>query len=98
MLTSPVGLRSEKGFDGDAQQKLELQTRLLVKEGATQQTRDCLKIIKKKEKKLVAGPRLVPDENTGRLTVDRNITVTLTMREQHNGKLQNLYCWGAYGM
>jgi hypothetical protein len=34
MLMSPVGLKSEKGCAGDAQQKLKIQTRLLVREGA----------------------------------------------------------------
>jgi hypothetical protein len=47
MLRSPVGLISEKGCAGDTRQKLKLQTRLLVREGAPhQQTRNSLKIIK----------------------------------------------------
>jgi hypothetical protein len=34
MLMSPVGLRSEKGCAGGANQNRKLQTRLLVREGA----------------------------------------------------------------
>jgi hypothetical protein len=61
MLMSAVGLSPEKGCDGDAQRKLKLQTRLLVRENAPhQQIRNCIKIIKVGEK-LVAGPRWVPD-------------------------------------
>jgi hypothetical protein len=56
---SPVGLRSEKGCTGDARQKLKLQTRLLVKEGAPyQQTRNCLKIIKEKRRKIGWGSQM----------------------------------------
>jgi hypothetical protein len=55
---SPVGLKSEKGCAGDARQKLKVQTRLLVREGAPhQQTRNCLKIIIKEWEKLVAVPK-----------------------------------------
>jgi hypothetical protein len=56
MFMSPVGLRSEKGCTGYAQQKLDLQTRLLVWEGAPhQQTRNCLKIIKREGEKIGRG-------------------------------------------
>jgi hypothetical protein len=34
----------------------------------------------KDEEKLVAGPRWVPVTKTGRLTVGRNVTLTLTLR------------------
>jgi hypothetical protein len=48
-----VGLRSEKGYP---QQKLKLQTRLLVREGAPhQQTRNCLNIIKERKGKIGCG-------------------------------------------
>jgi hypothetical protein len=63
MLMSLVGLRYEKGCAGDDQQKLKLQTRLLVREGAPhQQTRNSLKIIKEKGKNWLRVPdgRLTP--------------------------------------
>jgi hypothetical protein len=51
---SPVGLRPEKEYAGDAKQKKwKLQTRLLVREGAPlQQIRNCLKMIKIRKKKI----------------------------------------------
>jgi hypothetical protein len=48
MVMNPSGLRPEEGCAGEAQQ---------------QQTGNCLKIIKE-GKKLVAGPRWVPDTKT----------------------------------
>jgi hypothetical protein len=48
---SPVGLRSEEGCAGDAQQKLKPQTQLFVREGAPhQQISNYLKIIKERLK------------------------------------------------
>jgi hypothetical protein len=58
MVLSPVGLRSEKGCAGDARQKLKLQTRLLVREGApNQQTRNRLKIIKSRADEVTVKQR-----------------------------------------
>jgi hypothetical protein len=61
----------------------KLQARPLVKEGAPhQQTRNCLKIIKKKEKEkrnwLQVPDRCRTSRQTGRLTIGRNITSTLS--------------------
>jgi hypothetical protein len=40
---SPAGLRPQRDCAGDAQQQQKLQTRLLVREGAShQQSRNCL--------------------------------------------------------
>jgi hypothetical protein len=83
MLMSPVGLRSEKGCTGDAQQKTdEVQTRLLVREGAPhQQTRNCLKHNQGENGKnwsRVPDGCLTP-RRTGRLTVGRNVALTLTL-------------------
>jgi hypothetical protein len=78
---SPVGLRPEKSCAGDAQQKLK-STDPLVKEGAPhQQTRNCLKNNPRENGKIWSR---VPDEcltprRTGRLTVGRNVTLTLTL-------------------
>jgi hypothetical protein len=60
----------------------KLQTRLLVREGSPhQQTRNCLKIIEREGKDWSRVPNgcLTPGQ-TGRLTVGRNITLTLIYR------------------
>jgi hypothetical protein len=57
MLMSSAGLRPEKDCAGEAKQQ-QLQTRPLVREGAShQQNHDCLKIIKKEGEKFVAGSK-----------------------------------------
>jgi hypothetical protein len=58
MLMSPVGLRSEKGCAGYALQKLKLQPRLLIREGASLQTTNCLKIIKERRRKIGRGSQM----------------------------------------
>jgi hypothetical protein len=70
---------------------LKIQTRLLVREGAPhQQIRNCLKIIKERRRTLGRGPRWVPDtRQTDRLTVSRNIILTLTLSSQWVGWLAN---------
>jgi hypothetical protein len=55
----------------------KLQTRLLVREGATkQQTRECLKKISRRKKNVFAGPGWGPDTGTDWPTVSRNVTLT----------------------
>jgi hypothetical protein len=62
MLMIPVGLRSEKGCVVVAQQKLKTTDPTSRQRGRpTQQIRNCLKIIKERRKKIVPGPRWVPD-------------------------------------
>jgi hypothetical protein len=69
MLVSPVGLRPEKGCAGDAQQKLKTTDPTSRQRGRPTSTIcNCPKIIKEEGEKLVAGPRLVPDTKTERLT------------------------------
>jgi hypothetical protein len=79
MLMNPAGLRSEKGCAGDDQQKLKLQTQLLIRAGAPhQQTRNCLKIIREIKEKIGRGVPdgcLTPRQNS-RLTVGLDITLT----------------------
>jgi hypothetical protein len=80
MLISPVELISEKGCAGDARQKLKsTDPTSRQRRRRTQQTRNYLKNNKQREwKKLVAGPRWVPDTKMD-LTSDccsRNITLT----------------------
>lgn len=61
MVMSPAGVRPKEDRTGEDQQQLKLQTRPLIRQGGPhQQTRTCLKIIKRGEK-LVACPRWVPD-------------------------------------
>jgi hypothetical protein len=78
MLMSPVGLRSEKGSAGDAWQKLK------STDPTSCHTSTNPKMQKKKKKKengknwlRVPGGCLTP-RRTGRQTVGRNITLTLT--------------------
>jgi hypothetical protein len=52
MFVIPVGFRPEKGCDGDAYEKL--------KTISLTSLHNCLKIIKERWRKLVAGPRWVP--------------------------------------
>jgi hypothetical protein len=55
---SPVGLRSEKGCAGDAEEKLKC-TLLLVREGTShQQTRNYLNIIKERMGKIGSGSQM----------------------------------------
>jgi hypothetical protein len=69
--------------------KCKLQTRPLVKQGAShQQIRNSLKIIKKKWSRVPSG-RLTP-RNSGRLTVGHNITLILTLTTvQFSPELRN---------
>jgi hypothetical protein len=59
-MMSPVGLRSENGYALTMPGKnLKVQTRLLVREGAShQQTRNCLKIIKERMGKIGRGSQI----------------------------------------
>jgi hypothetical protein len=59
----PVGLRSEKGCAGDAQQELKTTNSTSRQRGRPTSTNPCLKISKERREKLVAEPRWVPDEN-----------------------------------
>jgi hypothetical protein len=83
MLTSPVGLRSEKGCVGDAQQKLKSTDTTSRQRGRpTSTNRNCLK--KNNQKENGKNWSRVPDEcltpgRTGRLTVGRNITLTIVV-------------------
>jgi hypothetical protein len=65
MVMSPAGLRAEKDCAGENQQQLET-TDLTSRQRGTphQQTRNCLKNNKRKKKKLVPGPKWVPDTKT----------------------------------
>jgi hypothetical protein len=67
MALSSAGLRPKSDCSGKAQKQLysELQTRALVREGATNyQNRQLSKGHFKEKKKLVAAPRWVPDTKT----------------------------------
>jgi hypothetical protein len=71
---SPAGLGHEKNFVDEAQEQLQTRDPTSRNRGCRTSTNP--QISKDYEKKkLVAGPRWVPD--TGRLTVGRNITLTL---------------------
>jgi hypothetical protein len=77
-----VGLRSKSDCSGKAQKQLysNLQTRSLVREGATKlQTRNCINEISRGKKNWSQVPdgRLTPGQ-TGRLTVGRKLTATAT--------------------
>jgi hypothetical protein len=76
MVMSPAGLGSENDSAGEAGSNCKRQTRPFVSMGAShQQTRNCLAV----KKNLVFGSRwaLTPRQ-TDRLTVRRNINLTLT--------------------
>jgi hypothetical protein len=80
---SSAGLRPKSECSGKAQKQLysNLQTRLLVREGATNlQSRKCLKEISRRNKNWSQVPdgRLAPGQ-TGRLTVGRKLTHSLTL-------------------
>jgi hypothetical protein len=82
MVVSSAGLRPKNECSGKAQKQLysNLQTRPLVREGATKlQTSNCLKEISRRTKNWSQVPdgRLKPRQ-TGRLTVGRKLTVTVT--------------------
>jgi hypothetical protein len=77
---NPVGLKSEKGCAGDAQQKLKTAGRTSRQIGRPhQQTRICLKREKRKNWLRVPDGCLT-SRQTGRLTVGRNITLILTIQ------------------
>jgi hypothetical protein len=59
MLLSPVGLRSEKGCAGDAQQKLKITDRTSRQRGLPTSLNPCLKVIKERR-----GENWIPDEVT----------------------------------
>jgi hypothetical protein len=82
MVVSSAGPRPKSDCSGKAQKQLnrKLQTRPLVREGATkQQTRSCLKEISRRKKNWswVPDGRLTPRQS-GRLTVGRKLTSTST--------------------
>jgi hypothetical protein len=67
MAVSSAGLRPKSVISGKYQKQLhsKLQTCPLVREGATkEQTRNCLKKISRREKRLVTGPSWVPGTKT----------------------------------
>jgi hypothetical protein len=69
MLLSPWDSDPRKVAQAMPGKNWKLQTRLLVREGALhQQIRNCLKIVKERREKLVAGPRWEPDSRTERPT------------------------------
>jgi hypothetical protein len=73
MFMNSAGLMPEKTALAMPSKNRKLQTPLLVREGAPrQQTRNCLKIIRKQGEKFVAGPRWVPDTKTDRPTDPRS--------------------------
>jgi hypothetical protein len=86
MLMSPVRLRSEEGCAGDARKKRKTIDPTSVRVGGPyQQIRKYLKIIKEiRGKKLVAGPRWVPDTKrdwpTGAVALQVNVNVKVTLR------------------
>jgi hypothetical protein len=77
MLMSPVELRSEKGCAGDARQKLKSTDPTSRQRGRPTSTNPKLskKIIKERMVKIGRGSQT--PGRTGRLTVGRNITLTL---------------------
>jgi hypothetical protein len=66
MLISPVGLRSDKGYTGDARQKLKTTDPTSRQRGRPTSTNPKLskKYSKREGEKLVADPRWVPDTKT----------------------------------
>jgi hypothetical protein len=72
MFMSPVRLRPEKDSDREAQQQLKTTDLTSGQSGRPKstQTRNCLKIIKERRRKI---GRVTPRQ-TGRLTAGRNIT------------------------
>jgi hypothetical protein len=85
MFMSPVGLRSEKGCAGDAQQKLK-------STDPHQETRNCQKNQKvngKNWSRVLDGCLI--KRRTGRLTVGRNITLNFTRESPFRGGLEYLH-------
>jgi hypothetical protein len=80
MLMSPAGLRPEKDCAGEDQQQMNTTDPTFRQRGHTrQQPRNCLKYLKKEKIwSRVRGGRLA-SRQTGRLTVGRNVTLTLTL-------------------
>jgi hypothetical protein len=81
---SPVGIRSEKGYAGDARQRLKSTDPTSRQRGRLTSTNPKLP-----KKKMENGKHLsqVPDgclitRRTGRQTAGRNITLTLTLNDQ----------------
>jgi hypothetical protein len=85
---STVGLRSEKGCPGDAQQKLKSTDPTSRQRGRPTTTNPQLSKNNQRENgknwSRVPGECLTP-RRTGRQTVGRNITLTLTLRRQLEG-------------
>jgi hypothetical protein len=82
MLMSPVGLLSEKGCTGDAQQKIENYRPDFSSESAPNTNKP--ETVKKNNQRENGKNRSVPDgcltpRWIGRQTVGRNITLTLTL-------------------
>jgi hypothetical protein len=71
---STVGLKSEKGCAGDAQQKLKTTDPTSRQRGRSTATNPqlCKNNLREKSKKLVAGPIWVPDTKTNRPTDRRS--------------------------
>jgi hypothetical protein len=82
MLMSPVGLRSEKGCTGDARQKLKSTDPTARQRGHPTSTNPKLSKNNQRENgknwSRVLDGCLTPGR-TGRLTVGRNVTLTLTL-------------------
>jgi hypothetical protein len=85
MLTSPVRLRPEKGCAGDAQEKLETTDPTSYQRGRPTSTNPQLSKNNSRKKGInwsrVTDGCLTPRQ-TGRLTVDSNITLSLTLTHQ----------------
>jgi hypothetical protein len=82
MLMSPVGLRSEKGFAGDARQKLKTTDPTSSLRGCPTSTSP--KLSKNNQSENEKNLSWVPDgcltpRKPGRLTVGRNITLILIL-------------------
>jgi hypothetical protein len=78
---SPVGLRSEKGCAGDAQQKLKTTEPTSRQRGRRTSTNPQLSKNNSRQKGKTwswVPDRCLTPRQTGRLTVGRNITLTLT--------------------
>jgi hypothetical protein len=81
MVKSPVGLRCEKGCAEDAQQKLKTTDPTSCQSGCPTPTNPQLSKNNQREKGknwLRVPVGCLTPGRTGRLTVDRNITLTLT--------------------
>jgi hypothetical protein len=99
MAVSSTGLQPKSDCSGKAQKQLysNLQTRPLVREGGTNlQNQKCLKEISKRKRNWSQVPdgRLTPGQ-TGRLTVGRKLTHSLTYEVRHK-PLKLVFCNGWY--